>query len=56
MTAFKKAAAMLTVLQRPHTPQTKIRSKEEALIETPFLKFDDSMWLQQLRSWLNEEE
>jgi hypothetical protein len=34
----------------------KIRSKEEALLETPFLVFDDSMWLQRLREWLSAEE
>jgi len=34
----------------------KIRSKEEALIETPFLKFDDGIWLRKLRNWLSEEE
>ncbi|GAB7336595.1 hypothetical protein MBLNU13_g09853t1 [Cladosporium sp. NU13] len=40
----------------PHTPRMKIRSKEEALLETPFLVFDDSIWLQRLREWLSEEE
>jgi hypothetical protein len=34
----------------------KIRSKEEALVETPFLKFDDNAWLRRLRGWLSDEE
>lgn len=34
----------------------KIRSKEEALVETPFLEVDDGLWLRSLRSWLSEEE
>jgi hypothetical protein len=38
---------MLTMLLRPHTPRMKIRSKEEALVETPFLKFDDNVGLTQ---------
>lgn len=34
----------------------KIRSKEEALVETPFLDVDDGLWLRSLRSWLSDEE
>jgi hypothetical protein len=44
------------MLLRPHTPRMKIRSKEEALVETPFLKFDDNAWLRRLRGWLSDEE
>ncbi|KAH7345811.1 hypothetical protein BKA66DRAFT_434037 [Pyrenochaeta sp. MPI-SDFR-AT-0127] len=40
----------------PHTPRMKVRSREEALIETPFLAVDDEAWLRSLKSWLNEEE
>jgi predicted TIM-barrel fold metal-dependent hydrolase len=40
----------------PHTPRMKVRSKEEALQETPYLKVDDRAWLRQLTSWLTEEQ
>lgn len=29
----------------PHTPKMKVRSREEALRETPYLKVDDRAWL-----------
>jgi predicted TIM-barrel fold metal-dependent hydrolase len=41
---------------RPHTPRMKVRSKEEALIETPFLRVDDLTWLRSLKSWVSDEE
>lgn len=34
----------------------KVRSREEALVETPFLEIDDQGWLAKLRSWLSERE
>lgn len=34
----------------------KLRSKAEALIETQFLDVDDGLWLQNLRSWLSDQE
>lgn len=34
----------------------KIRSKEEALCETPYLDIDDQSWLARLQSWLTEDE
>lgn len=40
----------------PHTPRMKVRSKEEALRETPYLKVDDRVWLRQLKGWLTEEQ
>ncbi|KAM0490367.1 hypothetical protein ACHAP8_011642 [Fusarium lateritium] len=40
----------------PHTPRMKVRSHEEAMKETPFLKVDDDTWLRSLRSWLSDEE
>ncbi|OAA57593.1 Amidohydrolase 2 [Niveomyces insectorum RCEF 264] len=40
----------------PHTPLMKVRSREEALKEQPFLDIDDAAWLQSLRSWLSDEE
>lgn len=40
----------------PHTPRMKVRSREEALQETPYLKVDDRAWLRQLKSWLTEEQ
>ncbi|KAL5046711.1 hypothetical protein BDW71DRAFT_63564 [Aspergillus fruticulosus] len=40
----------------PHTPQMKVRTQEEALTETPYLKVDDLAWLRSLRSWLSDEE
>ena len=33
-----------------------VRSKEEALRETPFLEVDDGAWLRSLRKWLSDEE
>lgn len=33
-----------------------VRSREQALSETPFLKIDDLMWLKTLKSWLTEEQ
>lgn len=41
---------------RPHTPRMKVRSREEALIETPFLGVDDGLWVRKLRDWLSEGE
>ncbi|KAJ0414254.1 hypothetical protein BJY00DRAFT_319017 [Aspergillus carlsbadensis] len=40
----------------PHTPLMKVRTPEEALAETPYLKVDDLAWLRSLRSWLSDEE
>ncbi|GAP83342.2 putative amidohydrolase 2 [Rosellinia necatrix] len=40
----------------PHTPRMRLRSREEALEETPFLEVDDLAWLNSLRSWLSDEE
>ncbi|PYH93229.1 amidohydrolase 2 [Aspergillus ellipticus CBS 707.79] len=40
----------------PHTPHMKVRSREEALCETPCLIIDDLEWLKSLRSWLTAEE
>ncbi|KAH7047581.1 hypothetical protein B0J12DRAFT_667508 [Macrophomina phaseolina] len=40
----------------PHTPRMKLRTKEEALRETPFLEVDDRQWLLSLRTWLTDEE
>ncbi|KAJ6028865.1 hypothetical protein N7540_004441 [Penicillium herquei] len=40
----------------PHTPLMKVRTREEALTETPYLKVDDLAWLNSLRSWLSDEE
>ncbi|KAJ4360985.1 uncharacterized protein N0V89_001554 [Didymosphaeria variabile] len=40
----------------PHTPRMKVRSKEEALQETPYLEIDDRAWLRQLKTWLTEEQ
>lgn len=40
----------------PHTPRMKVRSREEALQDTPFLQIDDERWLRTLKSWLSEEE
>lgn len=34
----------------------KLRTKEEALRETPFLEVDDRQWLLSLRTWLTDEE
>ncbi|PWY74513.1 hypothetical protein BO94DRAFT_559669 [Aspergillus sclerotioniger CBS 115572] len=40
----------------PHTPHMKVRTREEALRETPYLAIDDMAWLQSLRSWVTAEE
>jgi predicted TIM-barrel fold metal-dependent hydrolase len=40
----------------PHTPRMEVRSREEALRETPYLEIDDRAWLRQLKSWLTGEE
>jgi predicted TIM-barrel fold metal-dependent hydrolase len=40
----------------PHTPRMKVRSREEALKDTPFLQIDDEAWLRTLKSWLSEYE
>ena len=40
----------------PHTPRMKVRSKQDALQETPYLKVDDRAWLSQLKSWLTDEQ
>lgn len=34
----------------------EVRSREKALMETPFLEIDDSAWLRRLRSWLSGRE
>lgn len=40
----------------PHTPLMRVRSREEALQETPYLQVDDVKWLHTLRSWLSDQE
>ncbi|KAH8889006.1 amidohydrolase 2 [Thozetella sp. PMI_491] len=40
----------------PHTPRMKVRTREDALKETPYLEVDDEHWLLTLRSWLSDEE
>lgn len=40
----------------PHTPRMRVRDREEAMNETPFLEVDDEAWLWSLRSWLSDEE
>ncbi|KAJ5396584.1 hypothetical protein N7509_004697 [Penicillium cosmopolitanum] len=40
----------------PHTPLMKVRTREEALKETPYLEVDDMAWLRGLRSWLSDQE
>ncbi|KAL2831278.1 hypothetical protein BJY01DRAFT_260603 [Aspergillus pseudoustus] len=40
----------------PHTPLMKVRSREEALAESPYLEIDDLAWLQSLRRWLSDDE
>ncbi|KAJ5087180.1 hypothetical protein N7456_010796 [Penicillium angulare] len=40
----------------PHTPLMKVRTREEALTETPYLEVDDLAWLESLRSWLSDDE
>jgi hypothetical protein len=34
----------------------KVRTEQEALLETPFLRVDDLAWLRSLKSWLSDEE
>lgn len=34
----------------------KVRTREEALKETPYLEVDDMAWLRGLRSWLSDQE
>lgn len=34
----------------------KLRTKEEALKETPYLQVDDRQWLLSLREWLTDEQ
>jgi predicted TIM-barrel fold metal-dependent hydrolase len=40
----------------PHTPNMKVRSKEDAMKETPFQDIDDRAWLSSLRAWLTNEQ
>lgn len=40
----------------PHTPRMKVRTHEAAMKETPYLDVDDAAWLNNLRSWLSDEE
>lgn len=40
----------------PHTPRMQVRSKEDALRETPYLQVDDRRWLESLKGWLSEDE
>ncbi|KAF9876831.1 amidohydrolase 2 [Colletotrichum karsti] len=40
----------------PHTPRMKVRTKEAALKETPYLEVDDAAWLRSLKGWLSDEE
>ena len=40
----------------PHTPRMKVRSREEALKDTPFLEVDDEGWLRTLKGWLSDHE
>lgn len=40
----------------PHTPRMRVRTREEAMKETPYLEVDDLSWLGSLRSWLSDEE
>lgn len=51
-----KPARLLWGSDWPHTPRMKIRSPEEALIETPFLEVDDEAWLRSLKSWMTGEQ
>ena len=46
----------LIIRARPHTPNMKVRSREDALRETAFQKIDDRAWLTSLRSWLSDEQ
>lgn len=34
----------------------KVRSKDEALKETPFQDIDDRAWLKSLRGWLSDQQ
>jgi hypothetical protein len=34
----------------------KVRTREEALKEAPYLEVDDMAWLRSLRSWLSDQE
>jgi hypothetical protein len=47
---------MLISVDRPHTPLMKVRTREEALKEAPYLEVDDMAWLRSLRSWLSDQE
>ena len=49
-------AKVLILVHRPYTPLMRVRTKEEALIETPYLEVDDVAWLKSLRSWLSDYE
>lgn len=40
----------------PHTPRMRVRTRKEAVKETPYLEVDDLSWLESLRSWLSDEE
>lgn len=40
----------------PHTPHMKVRTREEALQEAPYLEVDDEAWLWSLKGWLSDEE
>ncbi|CAI7667286.1 uncharacterized protein N7487_011192 [Penicillium crustosum] len=40
----------------PHTPLMKVRTREEALKDTPYLEVDDLAWLKSLRAWLSDKE
>ncbi|KAJ5700335.1 hypothetical protein N7536_003348 [Penicillium majusculum] len=40
----------------PHTPLMKVRTREEALKDTPYLEVDDLAWLKSLRTWLSDKE
>lgn len=49
-------AKVLILVHRPHTPLMRVRTKDEALTETPYLEVDDVAWLKSLRSWLSDYE
>ena len=34
----------------------KVRTREEALAETPYLQVNDRAWLESLRFWLSDQE
>ena len=40
----------------PHTPSMKVRTREAAMQETPYLDVHDEAWLRSLSSWLSDEE